>query len=282
MSQLSVRVGIVSFRCREPLLEVIRAIREQEPDWQIYVCDNKSDMSNRIREDLDLAQIVDWMHFQEDNLGFARALNQIAAAPGAWDVLVTINPDAEIASSLSPIVAACEVDGVAAAGGCITSPGEQQCINAYPDLGPIRLALRSVLGRRIEKITRQAIGLNINRIDGWIEGSALAFSRKAWDDLGPLDERFFLYSEEQDWQRRARLRGWMIVQIPSVAVIHHAQGTVADSLELKNLSTTLQESSRRMYIEKWWGRLGLLRYLILRRIALEFKSVYKFVVGQRR
>ena len=45
--------------------------------------------------------------------------------------------------------------------------------------------------------------------------------RAAWDDVGPLDEGYFMYLEEVDWCRRARLRGWQIWHQPEAVAIHH-------------------------------------------------------------
>jgi len=44
----------------------------------------------------------------------------------------------------------------------------------------------------------------------------------AWRDVGPLDERFFMYYEETDWLRRARQRGYRLRYEPS-AVIYHKE-----------------------------------------------------------
>ena len=41
--------------------------------------------------------------------------------------------------------------------------------------------------------------------------------RAAWDDVGPLDEGYFMYLEEIDWCRRARRRGWQIWHQPGAA-----------------------------------------------------------------
>ena len=42
-----------------------------------------------------------------------------------------------------------------------------------------------------------------SRVEGYLTGCCLLVSRAAWDDLGGFDDRFFVYGEEADWQRRA-------------------------------------------------------------------------------
>ncbi len=43
--------------------------------------------------------------------------------------------------------------------------------------------------------------------------------------MGPFDERFFLYAEEADWQRRAADRGWTVALCPGVTATHVGSGT---------------------------------------------------------
>jgi N-acetylglucosaminyl-diphospho-decaprenol L-rhamnosyltransferase len=54
----------------------------------------------------------------------------------------------------------------------------------------------------------------------WISGSAFLLRRAALDEVGLLDERFFLYAEEVDLFRRLRDAGWTIVFTPELEVVH--------------------------------------------------------------
>jgi GT2 family glycosyltransferase len=45
--------------------------------------------------------------------------------------------------------------------------------------------------------------------------------RAAWQDVGPLDEGYFMYLEEIDWCRRAQQRGWQAWHHPSAVAVHH-------------------------------------------------------------
>jgi glycosyltransferase involved in cell wall biosynthesis len=58
-------------------------------------------------------------------------------------------------------------------------------------------------------------------------GSALLLNAQALTELGPLDERFFLYAEETDWQRRARSAGWGI-RVAPVGATHVGAGAGGD------------------------------------------------------
>jgi len=49
----------------------------------------------------------------------------------------------------------------------------------------------------------------------WLTGSCLLFRTSAIEQVGPMDERFFLYFEEVDYQLRLREAGWGVECVPS-------------------------------------------------------------------
>ena len=53
-------------------------------------------------------------------------------------------------------------------------------------------------------------------------GAFLCARAEAIASVGPMDERFFLYSEEIDWCLRARQAGWDVRHLPVMTVTHHA------------------------------------------------------------
>jgi N-acetylglucosaminyl-diphospho-decaprenol L-rhamnosyltransferase len=44
--------------------------------------------------------------------------------------------------------------------------------------------------------------------------------REAFDEVGPFDEAFFLFSEETDWCYRARAAGWQTLFFPDAEAVH--------------------------------------------------------------
>jgi hypothetical protein len=51
-------------------------------------------------------------------------------------------------------------------------------------------------------------------------GACMLVRRSAVDEVGPLDERFFLFSEETDWCYRFRRAGWRVVFYPGAEAVH--------------------------------------------------------------
>ncbi|MEA2056667.1 MAG: glycosyltransferase family 2 protein [Patescibacteria group bacterium] len=52
-------------------------------------------------------------------------------------------------------------------------------------------------------------------------GAAMMIRASAMDEIGLLDERFFMYAEDLDWCHRFRDKNYQIVYVPQVEIIHH-------------------------------------------------------------
>jgi hypothetical protein len=54
----------------------------------------------------------------------------------------------------------------------------------------------------------------------FVMGAAMLVRREAIDAVGPLDEDFFLFSEETDWHYRFAQAGWKVVFLPAAEAVH--------------------------------------------------------------
>ena len=55
----------------------------------------------------------------------------------------------------------------------------------------------------------------------WMLGACLMARREAIDEIGLMDEGYYLYVEDIDWCYRMHRRGWSVVYVPSAHVVHH-------------------------------------------------------------
>jgi GT2 family glycosyltransferase len=55
----------------------------------------------------------------------------------------------------------------------------------------------------------------------WILGACIMVRQTAIDQVGLLDDAYFMYSEELDWQRRMASAGWKTVYLPGAQIVHH-------------------------------------------------------------
>ncbi len=115
----------------------------------------------------------------------------------------------------------------------------------------------------------------------WLAGASLMIRERVLDEIGLFDESFFLYFEETDLCRRARLAGWPTVYVRESRVMHI--GSVSTGMKEWQHVPPYWFRSRKRYFEKHHGRLyaraataaylaGALIYAI--RIAVERRSAH--------
>ena len=61
---------------------------------------------------------------------------------------------------------------------------------------------------------------NIRSVEA-VTGCFMLLRKEAVDQIGGLDERFFMYAEEMDWCYRFTRAGWKIMFTPDSAIIHY-------------------------------------------------------------
>ncbi len=54
-----------------------------------------------------------------------------------------------------------------------------------------------------------------------LSGCFWMIRRRALEDVGPLDDRFFIYGEDMDFCRRFHTSGWKIIFHPEAQIVHH-------------------------------------------------------------
>jgi GT2 family glycosyltransferase len=91
----------------------------------------------------------------------------------------------------------------------------------------------------------------------WVSGASFIVRREVLEQVGFLDEGFFLYFEEMDFCRRAREAGWQVWWVPQSRVMH-LEGASTGIRDASQRRPRYWYESRRRYFVKHFGRLGLL------------------------
>ena len=229
-------VVVVAYGSAELLRDALEPVRE----LAVTVVDNSS--LPQIRE---LCEQLGVRYLDPAwNGGFAAGVNHALAhrqAPGT-DVLL-LNPDAVV-----------DVEGVRRL---------HRALRADPDLASVAPAQVDADGRPARVawpfptpvrswIEAKGLGRLNDRHADYVIGSVLMLRAEALEQVGGLDEDFFLYAEETDWARRASLMGWHHRLVPEVTALHVGAATSSDPRRRE----TYFHAGQERYLRKHFGALG--------------------------
>lgn len=95
----------------------------------------------------------------------------------------------------------------------------------------------------------------------WTSFACVLIRRQVFEDIGLLDEEFFMYFEDVDFCKRAREAGWRIIHNPEAHVVHLRGGSspVKIQAEKKKRLPRYFYESRSRYYYKHFGHFGLFR-----------------------
>ncbi len=227
MDAPDVAVVIVNYNAGEHLLRCLASVFASAGDatLEVFLVDNAShDGSARLA-----ASKHTEIHLVEnpDNRGFSAAVNQGVRWSRAPFVFL-LNPDAEVSAGTIGGLAklARERPRIGAIGPMIRNPDGTVYLSGrkFPTvgeavghafIGPFRPDNRFSRAYALADWDRST-----EREVDWVSMSCMLLRRTALDDVGLLDERFFLYGEELDLCTRLRDAGWKVLFTPEVEVAH--------------------------------------------------------------
>jgi len=174
------------------------------------------------------ARFPDVRLFRRENRGFA-ASNNVALREARGRYILLLNPDVEFRhGSLAELVAAMDARPEVGLASVIQSDADGHplpSIRRFPSparsFGEALFVDKWPLGRGLqERVVDRGRYARAGAAD-WLVGAFLIARREAVEAVGPLDERFFLYSEECDWCYRFWQAGWQVEHLPNLTVVHH-------------------------------------------------------------
>jgi N-acetylglucosaminyl-diphospho-decaprenol L-rhamnosyltransferase len=108
----------------------------------------------------------------------------------------------------------------------------------------------------------------------WIAGAFMLLRREVFEQVGGMDEAYWMYSEETDWCYRIKQAGWKIAYLPEVAITH--VGGASTRQQGPEMATQLNRSRVRFFAKNYGpsyaNQLRILLWLVflLREIASRF------------
>ena len=287
---LSVDVIIVAYNSAAEIVACLEAARPSPDVRRLIVVDNASlDGSAEAARSAGADVIIE----NGANLGFAAAVNQGLAACDS-DYVLLLNPDAMLEGDALPrLLEALEVDdSVAMAGpmlvgasGKVVLGGRRFSTVVNRLLWHLPLPLRPMWStpeyrtsaRIVDHVAdaTHAVGRPLE-VD-YLWGAAPLVRRGFLEAIGGLDERFFLYSEDEDLGRNARLRGLRSVIVPH-AMVRHVGG--ASSPDAAWAQARIEASNARL-LAKWEGDLAERVFAAAIGPVLALRAVLLTLAGRR-
>jgi nucleoside-diphosphate-sugar epimerase/GT2 family glycosyltransferase len=239
-----VSVVIVNFNGGALIGETVRALAASRvPVARIAVADNGSSDDSLPLLRAMRAQ-TPHLHLEQHgrNLGFARAVN----ATMRWlddEFVLLLNPDCLVRpEAIATTLAALDADPRAAmAGILIRNPdGSEQagCRRAIPTpwraFNRVFHLERVFPGRprfRSFNLSADPLPAGPTEVEA-ISGAFMLVRRAAMDEVGMLDEDFFMHCEDLDWCMRFRKAGWKVLFVPGAEAVHY-KGTCSANRPLR-------------------------------------------------
>jgi GT2 family glycosyltransferase len=211
--------------------ELTRCLESLEPERlrieRVLVVDHECDTETAAR----VVRRFPWIQLIERNTneGFATGVN-VGARLGTASSLIILNPDCVVAPG------ACDrlieflsqrPDTAAAGPRILNSDGTLQgSARRFPNFttaiaGRSSWLTRVFPGNQLSRWNLPALDAGDDPVDvDWVSGACMVIRRDAFERIGGMDERFFLYWEDADLCRRLHEAGWRIAYYPGATVVH--------------------------------------------------------------
>jgi GT2 family glycosyltransferase len=116
----------------------------------------------------------------------------------------------------------------------------------------------------------------------WVTGACILTRQAVIDQIGALDDQFFMYSEELDWQKRIKDAGWKIMYLPKAQVVHY-EGKSSE--QVAALTHIRFGQSKVLYFRKHHGWLvaeSVRYWLLLSHVCEWTVEALKWCIGHKR
>ena len=225
---MDVSIIIVNWNTKNILRDCLRSVYEQagDVDYEVIVVDNASadDSVEMIKSDFEKVVLLE----NARNKGFATANNQgMVVAKGRYVLL--LNSDTVVLDgAIAKTVGFADAHLRAGVTGC-------RVLNADRTLQPTCFMFPSILNMFLSstylyKLFPKSRFFGRERMTWWdrsdvrqvevVTGCFMLVRREAIDQVGVMDEWFFMYAEETDWCYRFRKSGWEVMFTPAGQIIH--------------------------------------------------------------
>jgi GT2 family glycosyltransferase len=286
---LTLSIIIVSWNVRELLAQCLHSIgaHRSELALEAIVVDSASSdgTPEMVREQFP------WVRLEAcpDNVGFPRG-NNIGLGLARGQYILLLNPDTVVVGdALQTLVAYLQAnEGVGVVGpqllngdGSVQSSRRRFPTVALGFLESTWLepyAPASMLRRYyvLDRPDDQVLEVD------WVTGAALMTRREVVEEVGGLDEAYFMYFEEPDFCRRVKRAGWRVVYVPQAQVVHYVGKSSEQAVTARHINF---HRAKLRYYRKYHGALlafVMRLYFLLSYLYQLLLELAKALVGHKR
>jgi GT2 family glycosyltransferase len=251
---------LVSFNTKELTLRCLENLfREGLPQGtEVLVVDNGSEDGTFEAIGNEFPEVR--VFHSEVNLGFARAVNlALSHSRGSYALLLNTDCFPQKGSIERLLLFMERNPGVGIAGGALLHPDgrPQNCFGRAPTLATELLPrglLQITFPSRYPSKRRPPLGpVSVESV----VGAFLMVRRDAWEQVGLMDEGFFLFLEETDWCLRMRKAGWHVYHVPEAKAVHIQGQSMRTNLKAARIEF-YRSRYRFFLIHRGKGQLALL------------------------
>ncbi len=230
---MKLSIIVVSWNIQEDLLTCLRSIEENEPSctFEVIIVDNASTdgTAGMIKKCFSEVKLI----INHENRGFAAANNQ-AFELSRGEYVLLLNPDTILhPKSLDILVKFMDSnEDVGACGPKLldTDGSNQNSVRCFPSFrGALHrhtaFKFLGIFKGEYKKWVMYDFNNDKQRDVDQVMGAALMVRRSVTEQVGVMDERFFMYYEEVDLCYRIKQAGWRIVHIPEAVITHIGGGS---------------------------------------------------------
>lgn len=291
---------IINYNSKEVLNKCLISLYESSlnTDFEVFIIDNAS--SESIGDLVPLFPQVNFL-YNEKNIGFAAA-NNIGIRKANGKCILLLNPDTVInENSLQPMINYLDTNDDVGIVGCkiFNADGEiERSTHSFPTLVKefvhanefikkifsYNSFLSKFLGKvlKIKSFESYWDHDNIKEVDH-VTAACMMIKKEAIDNVGLLDEAFFLYNEEVEWSFRFKKAGYKSVFLPESSIIHLFGYSTKQRVQKQAVNNLLVERYRGMFyfFQKHYGfiKLLLLRITVFQGFSLRLFLNYVKVLN---
>lgn len=231
---MNLSIIIVNYNTKELTRQTLQSIYKYNHnlDFEVIVVDNNStdDSVDMIKEEFQQVLLIR----NQDNLGFSRA-NNIGIKKAKGKYILLLNSDTVIMEdTLEVMFNFMESNPNVGAAGCkVVLPDgslDKACKRSFPT--PQNALYNALKLDKLFPHNKKFGEYNLTYLDedeihevDCLVGAFMMVRKEAIEEVGLLDENFFMYGEDIDWCYRIKKAGWKIVYYPKTKIIHYKGGS---------------------------------------------------------